>query len=153
MKRIICLMLVSILLVSSYGCSKAGMGAGTGMATGAAVGALVSRNKLVGAAIGAGAGLLLGYAIGNELDKSDLAKAASTLEHGQPGIPVNWKNYETGNSYQATPSQVYKAPSNVPGAPPVIWRDMTIKSNSGEDIYVRAVRRDNGTWELWQQNS
>ncbi|MDP2849074.1 MAG: glycine zipper domain-containing protein [Humidesulfovibrio sp.] len=148
MKRLIASAILATFLMGTLaGCAdKAQTGAGLGALTGATVGALTSKNKVSGAAIGAGIGLLLGYMIGNEMDKHDKEQVNKVLETQPSGKPMAWKNPDSGNQYEATPSPAYVQNDKV-------YRDIYIKANvdgQEKDVKAKAYRNPDGTWVLVQ---
>ena len=148
MKRLIASAILATFLMGTLaGCAdKAQTGAGLGALTGATVGALTSKNKVSGAAIGAGIGLLLGYMIGNEMDKHDKEQVNKVLETQPSGKPMAWKNPDSGNQYEATPSPAYVQNDKV-------YRDIYIKANvdgQEKDVKAKAYRNPDGTWVMVQ---
>lgn len=148
MKRFIASALMLTFLMGSLAAcaNKAQTGAGLGALTGATVGALTSKNKVSGAAIGAGIGLLLGYMAGNEMDKHDKEQISNALENQPSGQPMAWKNPDSGNTYEATPSPAYVQNDK-------IYRDIYIKANvdgQEKDVKAKAYRAADGQWVLVQ---
>lgn len=143
MKKLIPLLVICFLFVSSGCANKAQSGAGIGALAGATIGALTFNNKASGAAIGAGIGALMGYVVGNEWDKYDENKVAQTLESNHSGQTSNWTNPDTGKSYSAVPSPAYVKQGQV-------CRDVTITEDGGEQIQAKACRDEDGVWRLQQ---
>lgn len=80
MNRLLSMLLVTLLLISTMGCasrqqSGALIGAGGGAAAGAGIGALLGGKKgaLIGGAVGAAAGGITGAAIGDYMDRQEAA--------------------------------------------------------------------------------
>ncbi|BCS88656.1 glycine zipper domain-containing protein [Pseudodesulfovibrio sediminis] len=145
MRKILIPLLLICFMMVAYGCAnnRAQQGAAVGGLAGATIGALTFNDKLLGAAVGAGVGTLMGYIVGNEWDKADEQKVQQTLEQGRSNEPAQWTNPDTGRSYTATPTPPYVSENK-------IYRDVTIKSEEGQEIMAKAWRDDQGVWHLKQ---
>lgn len=145
MKRFISLTLITLMLVTSFGCAaQSGNGAAVGAAVGGAAGALAFKNKMLGAAIGAGAGAFLGWIVGIEMTNADQRKINKALENQQSGVAMQWQNQDTGKSFQVIPQNTYQTNNGV------LTRDILINTSDGEKMYVKAVRGQDGVWQLIQ---
>ena len=83
-------------------------------------------------------GTLLGGAIGG-----DRLKTAHSLETVRTGVPSQWKNPDTGNSYAVVPTKTYESASGP-------CREYTIDAMVGgkpERVYGTACRQSDGSWK------
>lgn len=86
----------------------------TGVLAGGAVGGLLGSQFGNGsgqaASIIAGSliGAFLGGQVGKNMDKVDKMEAENALETQKTGQSTSWKNPDTGNSYEMTPTKTFK---------------------------------------------
>ena len=91
--------------VKSGNCDRRAIATALGGITGALIANRVAEddNRTVATLIGAAAGAFIGNRIGRNIDKPDEACISHALELGEAGRPVNWKNDDTGVSYELVP--------------------------------------------------
>jgi surface antigen len=139
----ICLMALLVTGCANSQMNKGQQGALGGAAGGALLGQAIGQNTEA-TLIGAGVGLMLGYIVGNEMDKWDRQNLNQTYENVASGRSVQWKNPDTGNQYQVTPT-------STTGTPQRPCRDAEIQAvidGRQETTYTTACRNDRGEWEL-----
>lgn len=57
---------------------------------------------------GIAAGAVIGGSVGNSMESNDEARVQNTLETGRTGETVIWRNQNTGNRYEVTPTRTYR---------------------------------------------
>ncbi len=71
-------------------------------------------------------------------------KTAQTLENVRTGVSSEWRNPDTGNYYQVTPTRTY----DTSGTP---CREYTLEADIGgrsEQVYGTACRQADGDWRV-----
>jgi surface antigen len=120
-----------------------------GMLIGGALGGVLGHQvgggtgRTVATIVGAVAGAMVGGAIGRSMDDTDRLKTAQVLEGVRTGVPTEWRNPDTGNQYEVTPTRTYESE----GAP---CREYTVDAMIGgkqEQIYGTACRQPDGSWK------
>lgn len=143
------LVLVVTITASLAGCASVN-NEGIGTLTGGAIGGLVGSQfgggsgRVAAAAGGALLGAYLGGNIGRTMDKVDRMQMQQALETAPVGHPVSWKNPDNGNSYTVKPTKTYYT-NNQP------CREYTTHALIGgksQEIYGKACRRTDGSWEV-----
>ena len=149
MKRIfqtIIILLCSASLVSCSNMSKQDTGTVTGAVAGGVLGSLVGQGqgRILAIGVGALAGALVGSAIGKNMDDTDKLKAQAALTNNNVGQPAYWRNAQTGNSYQVTPTRNVKIGSN-----PYCREYRTVADIAGkkQEMYGTACRQPDGSWK------
>ena len=120
------------------------VGYGVGGALGGVLGSQVGggTGQLVATAAGALLGAYLGGNVGRTMDDVDRAKAHHTLEATPTGQTSTWRNPDTGNAYEVTPTRTYQDD----GRP---CRDYTTEAwidGKRETLRGTACREPDGTW-------
>jgi surface antigen len=85
----------------------------------------------------------IGGAVGRSMDDTDRLKTAHTLETVRTGVPSQWKNPDSGNTYAVVPTKTYET-----NAGPC--REYTIDAMVGgnmEKLYGTACRQPDGSWK------
>jgi surface antigen len=113
---------------------------------GGVLGAQVGSGSGRTAAIIAGtlAGGAIGGSVGRTMDDNDRRKVAETLEGVRTGVPVAWRNPDTGVQYAVTPTRTYDTASGP-------CREFTTESLIGgkrEAVYGTACRQRDGSWMI-----
>lgn len=93
---------------------------------------------IIGTVIGAN----IGGNVGRSMDETDRLKAAHAFENVRTGVPSAWRNPDTGNHYEVTPTRTYPT-STGPCREYVI--DATIGGKK-EKVYGTACRQADGSW-------
>ncbi len=146
MKRLIAMTaLAGILTVA--GCQEVRneqVAQGVGGALGGLLGAQIGHGtgKLAAVAAGALLGAYLGGNVGRTMDDVDRMKAYRTLEGTPTGKTSAWKNPDTGNSYEVTPTKTYES-----GGRPC--REYTTEAwieGRRETLKGTACREPDGSW-------
>ncbi|MGA2891510.1 MAG: RT0821/Lpp0805 family surface protein [Xanthobacteraceae bacterium] len=124
-----------------------------GTATGAVAGGLIGNaiggstgNRLAGTVMGAAVGGFVGNRIGAALDDEDRRRAYAAqmqaLETSPSGVPVAWRNPDSGRYGDVVPGPAYQASgSNCRSYTHTIYTDGTPQSERGA-----ACRNSDGTW-------
>jgi surface antigen len=119
-----------------------------GMLIGGALGGVLGHQigggsgRTVATIVGAVAGAMVGGAIGRSMDDTDRLKTAQVLEGVRTGVPTEWRNPDTGNQYEVTPTRTYEE-----GGGPC--REYTVDALVGgqrQQIYGTACRQPDGSW-------
>lgn len=120
----------------------------SGMLIGGALGGVLGNQigggtgRTVATIVGAVAGSMVGGAIGRSMDDTDRLKTAQVLEGVRTGVPTEWRNPDTGNQYEVTPTRTYDS-----GSGPC--REYTVDAIIGgehQKIYGTACRQPDGSW-------
>ena len=120
------------------------VGMGVGGAIGGLLGAQVGggTGRLAATAAGALLGAYLGGNVGRTMDKVDRQKTHRTLEGNPTGQSSTWRNPDSGNQYEVTPTRTYEES----GRP---CRDYTTEAwidGRRETVRGNACREPDGTW-------
>ena len=98
--------------------------------------------RTVATIVGAVAGAMVGGAVGRSMNDTDRLKTAQVLEGVRTGVPAEWRNPDTGNQYEVTPTRTYQQ-----GSGPC--REYTVDAIVGgqrQKIYGTACRQPDGSW-------
>ena len=121
------------------------VGAGTGAVIGSAVGGSPGT-RLAGGTVGAAVGGFLGNRIGAALDDDDKRRAYAAqmqaLETGPSGVPVAWRNPDSGRYGNVVPGPVYQ----INGAPCRQYTHTVFIEGRPQSERGTACRNPNGTW-------
>lgn len=121
----------------------------TGMVIGGALGGALGSQvgggtgRTVATIAGTMLGASVGGNIGRSMDETDRLKVAQSLEYVQTGVPVNWRNPDSGNQYTMVPTRTIETPGNPP------CREYTVDGVIGgrsEQIVGTACRQPDGSW-------
>lgn len=121
-----------------------------GMLIGGVLGGVLGSNVGGGsgrtAAIIAGTliGSAIGSSVGQSMDELDRLKTAQTLENVRTGVPSEWRNPDTGNSYTVVPTRTYETSTGP-------CREYSIDADIGgrsEKVYGSACRQADGDWQI-----
>ena len=149
MKRNILTVAVISSLLAFSGCTTGPTKQDAGMVIGGTLGGLLGSQ--VGHGDGTTAaiiiGTMLGGAIGGSVGKSmddvDRLKANHALETVRTGVPSQWKNPDSGNTYAVVPTKTYETNSGP-------CREYFINAMIGgkpEKVYGTACRQPDGSWK------
>ena len=143
-------LIVAIALVGIQGCQSTPTRQDTGMVIGGVLGGALGSTigsgtgQTVATVIGAIAGAAIGGAIGQSMDDSDRLKTAHALETVRTGVPAQWVNPDTRNSYTVVPERTYEQ-----GGTPC--REYTVDATIGgkkEKTVGTACRQADGSWRV-----
>jgi surface antigen len=136
--------------VAPYGistglCDRTLLGAAVGGAAGGLIAAEVAHGRNRPAAIAGGAllGILLGGSIGNAMDQLDERCVGQVLEHAGSDQTVEWRNPDSGASYQVTPTRTWEDEGRY-------CREYTTTvriDGRPQQAYGTACRQPDGSWE------
>lgn len=141
--------LISTLIIALTSCStapnKQDVGTITGGVLGGVLGAQVGQGTGRNVAIIAGtlAGAYLGSSIGKSMDETDRLNTARTMERNPTGQASIWRNPDTGNTYNVTPTRTYETATGP-------CRDFTTKAvidGKKEVVQGKACRQADGSWK------
>ena len=102
------------------------------------------RGRTAAIIAGTLAGAAIGGAVGRSMDEVDRMKTAQTLETVRTGVPAQWRNPDSGNSYTVVPTRTYETTSGP-------CREYTIDAMIGgrvEKVYGTACRQADGSWQV-----
>lgn len=138
-------------LVSLAGCATyQGQQEQAGMVIGGILGGVLGsevgggRGRTAAIIAGTLAGAAIGGAVGRSMDEVDRMKTAQTLETVRTGVPSQWRNPDTGNSYTVVPTSTYETSAGP-------CREYTIDAVIGgrpEKVYGTACRQADGSWQV-----
>ena len=147
MKKLVLLMIVSILTINLVGCAtKEEAGTLTGAAVGAAVGSTMGRGSGRALAIWLGAvvGAQIGQTVGRYMDEQDRIRASMILENNRTNQASSWHNPDTGYEYTVTPTRTYEVAEGP-------CREFTMDAVVGgkvQQVYGTACRQPDGSWKI-----
>ena len=140
-----------VVLVALTGCATyQGQQEQAGMVIGGILGGVLGsevgggRGRTAAIIAGTLAGAAIGGAVGRSMDEVDRMKTAQTLETVRTGVPAQWRNPDTGNSYTVVPTRTYDTTSGP-------CREYTIDAVIGgrpEKVYGTACRQPDGSWRV-----
>ncbi len=121
-------------------------GAVVGGATGGAVGSIVGKGegRIAAIIVGTLVGTLVGATIGRYMDQQDRERTARVLEYNHTGQPTAWRNPDTGNRYEVTPTHTYYS-----GQEPC--REFSVNANiegRPQEVTGNACRQPDGRWKM-----
>ena len=123
------------------------VGAGLGGLAGAQVGK--GKGQLAAVAIGALAGAFLGREVGKSLDRADrLAMertAQGALEKNRSGTTSTWRNPDSGNQGEITPTKTYQTAS---GQYCREYQQTVVIDGRSQRAYGKACREPDGSWRI-----
>lgn len=93
--------------------------------------------------IGTMLGGAIGGAVGKSMDDTDRLKTAHALETVRTGVPSQWRNPDSGNTYAVVPTKTYETSSGP-------CREYMIDATIGgklEKVYGTACRQEDGSWK------
>lgn len=93
--------------------------------------------------IGTLLGGAIGGSVGKSMDDTDRLKTAHALETVRTGVPSQWQNPDSGNTYAVVPTKTFETNSGP-------CREYTIDAMVGgkrETIYGTACRQADGSWK------
>lgn len=131
--------------ISTGICDRTLIGAAVGGAAGGLIASEVAHGKHRPEAIAGGAllGILLGGSIGNAIDQVDERCVGQVLEHAGSDQSVNWRNPDTGASYQVTPRRTWEEEGRY-------CREYTTTvriDGRPQQAWGTACRQPDGSWE------
>lgn len=132
-------------------CTNYGRQEQAGMVIGGALGGLLGAQvdgdhkdaRTAAIIVGTLAGAAIGGAVGRSMDDVDRLKTSQTLETVRTGVSSSWRNPDTGNYYQVTPTRTYDS-----GGGPC--REYVINATIGgkpDQVYGTACRQPDGSWK------
>jgi surface antigen len=120
------------------------VGVGVGGVLGGLLGAQVGggTGQLAATAAGALIGAYLGGNVGRTMDQVDRSKTYRTLEGNPTGETSTWKNPDSGNSYEVTPTRTYEES----GRPCRNYTTEAWIEGRRETVRGTACREPDGSW-------
>ncbi|MBK1666744.1 hypothetical protein CKO28_01625 [Rhodovibrio sodomensis] len=122
------------------------IGAGVGGLAGSQIGD--GRGQLLATGTGAVIGLLVGSEIGKSLDRADKLYAERTaqqaLETNPSGQPARWRNPDSGNRGQITPTRTYKQSGSYCRE----YQTTIMVGGKAQTGYGTACRMPDGSWQM-----
>lgn len=137
-----CTLLITGCQTPSKGTTGAVLGGVAGGALGSQVGH--GRGKTIATIGGVLAGAALGGAIGGTMDKTDEMYAQKALENTPTNTSQSWRNPDTGNQYNVTPTKTY---NNAAGQACRDYTTTAIIDGQEQVINGTACRQSDGTWQ------
>ena len=127
-------------------CNREGLGTLIGGVVGGAAGSQVGKGDTRTAAtiIGTIIGSLIGSSIGRSMDEVDQACVGQALEYAEDRQPVVWRNPDTGNQFQVTPTRTYEDYGRYCRE----FSRQAVINGRRETIYGRACRQQDGSWNI-----
>lgn len=93
---------------------------------------------------GIAAGAVIGGSVGDSMESNDEARVQNTLESGRTGETVIWRNQDTGNRYEVTPTRTYRNAERRDCREYTSW---VFLGGYEEQITGTACRMPDGTWQ------
>lgn len=123
-----------------------------GMVIGGALGGLLGaqvdddhqQGRTIAIIAGTLAGAAIGGSIGRSMDDTDRLKTARTLETVRTGVPSRWRNPDTGNAYEVTPTRTFETAAGP-------CRDYAIDAmvdGRMDTVHGTACRQPDGSWRV-----
>lgn len=144
------LLMLALVMAGIQGCQNPPTRQDTGMVIGGVLGGALGSTigggsgQTVATVIGAIAGAAIGGAVGQSMDETDRLKTAHALETVRTGVPAQWVNPDTRNSYTVVPERTYEQA----GTP---CREYTVDAVIGgkkEKTVGTACRQADGSWRV-----
>ena len=119
-----------------------------GMLIGGVLGGILGANvgggsgRTAAIIVGTMVGSSIGQSVGQSMDELDRMKTAQTLENVRTGVSSQWRNPDTGYSYQVTPTNTYETERGP-------CREYVIDATIGgrpEKVCGTACRSADGDW-------
>lgn len=140
-----------VLLIVAFLTSCTATNEDVGAVAGGTLGGLVGSQfgggsgKVLATVGGVMVGTVLGSNVGRYMDRVDRLEMQRALETAPTGRSVNWKNPDNGNRFVVKPTRTYYKENHRP------CREYTTTATIGgktEQIYGRACRNSDGSWEI-----
>lgn len=93
--------------------------------------------------VGTLAGAYIGGSIGQQMDENDRYRSQQALETNPVNQTTTWRNPDSGNSYQVTPTRTYETASG----PCREYTTEAVIDGRQEIVYGTACRQPDGTWQ------
>ncbi|MCW8903341.1 RT0821/Lpp0805 family surface protein [Sedimenticola sp.] len=93
--------------------------------------------------VGTLAGAYIGGSIGQQMDDNDRYRSQQALESNPVNRTSSWRNPDSGNSYQVTPTRTYETASG----PCREYTTEAVIDGRTETVYGTACRQSDGTWQ------
>ena len=146
-------LLLTLLLTTSLGLAGCATPGGpneeAGMVIGGILGGVLGSHvgkghgRTAAIIIGSVIGANIGGNVGRSMDDSDRLKAAHAFENVRTGVRSSWRNPDTGNYYEVTPTKTY---SSSAGPCREYVLDATI-GGKPQKVYGTACRQPDGSWK------
>ncbi len=142
------LALIMLAMIALGGCQEVRnqeAGAVVGGVLGGVLGSQVGggRGQIAATIAGTMIGTIIGGRVGASMDEADRQRANRSFETTRTGETESWKNPDSGNQYEVTPTKTH-------GSSERPCRDYTtdaVIDGRKETIRGTACRRSDGTWE------
>ncbi len=92
---------------------------------------------------GIAAGAVIGGSVGSSMESNDEARVQNTLETGRTGDTVIWRNQDTGNRYEVTPTRTYRTA----GRDCREYTSWVFLGGYEEQVTGTACRMPDGSWQ------
>lgn len=144
------LIAVLVAMLAVQGCQNPPSRQDSGMVVGGVLGGVLGsqvgggRGQTVATIIGTIAGAAIGGEVGRSMDETDRLKTAHTLETVRSGVPSQWVNPDTRNSYTVVPERTFEQA----GTP---CREYTVDATIGgkrQQTVGTACRQADGSWRV-----
>ena len=127
-------------------CNAEQIGTLIGGTLGGVVGSRIGKHdtRTVTTIAGTIIGAFIGSSIGRNMDRVDQTCVGQALEYAEDRQAIAWKNPDTGNSYQITPTRTYEDYGRY-------CREFTRQAlidGHRQTIYGRACRQQDGSWQI-----
>ena len=151
MSNTLCRVVPLCVAVALAACTSYGRQEQAGMVIGGALGGLLGAQvdshhkdaRTAAIIVGTMAGAAIGGSVGRSMDDVDRLRTSQTLETVRTGVSSAWRNPDSGNQYQVTPTRTYET-----GSGPC--REYVINARIGgkpEQVYGTACRQPDGSWK------
>ena len=98
--------------------------------------------RTVATIVGTMVGAVIGGSVGRSMDDQDRMKTAMALEDVRTGVPTQWRNPDTGNTYTVVPTSTYETAEG----PCREYTMDAVVSGKKERVYGKACRQSDGSW-------
>jgi surface antigen len=149
MKKIIYLLITSVLAFSMSACETSPNSEDTGQVIGGVIGGVLGSQvgkgsgRTAATIAGVMIGAYIGGRVGKSMDEKDRYRANEALESNPSNQPSAWTNPDTGNEYTVTPTNTYTASS---GEPCREYTTEAVIDGRKEIVTGTACRQPDGTW-------
>jgi len=93
--------------------------------------------------VGTLAGAYIGGSIGQQMDDNDYYRSQQALESNPVNRTSSWRNPDSGNRYQVTPTRTYETASG----PCREYTTEAVINGRAETVYGTACRQSDGSWQ------
>ena len=147
-QNILTISVISLFLIFS-GCASEPTKQDAGMVIGGILGGVLGSQVghgdgttaaiIVGTMIGGA----IGGSVGKSMDDVDRLKTNHALDTVRTGVPSQWKNPDSGNTYAVVPTKTYETNSG----PCRVYTIDAMIGGKPEKVYGTACRQPDGSWK------